>query len=609
MPRPDIYEQGSTTIVDKFGRDRRLRHSRSLSELQRSGSHPARMARSDVRDPEMWAHPNHKKRHVKPAEITYILDIKADEEESSDPMGHMPVLDMKPRYPSERRDSDRPPPPPPKDPVNPNDGFRTFVKAVMDTSLQTPGEVPPKPRKPKTMDFDSIAHIDPGLDLLPPNPTYDPERRERFLASIERERRAEMAALEAARAHASRENREKGLAKFEARDRQIRGEKKTQERAEADRLAKRDLQEKTINAKFEERDRQIREMEREQMAKRELHEKTFKEKEALLRAPLQRSASVNVAPLRGMPPAKEVQGSLGTSHARFWSPFANQEDENRSRAQDHSGHKRLISNPTTLTGSHGSKMGLEKDERLRDGPTVHRVIVQQAKVVDPPPTQPLNVRPRNPSIDSTASTRPLNIRPRNPSLDSTASRVTPFVNRSIQQRLRDPSHPAPREPIPVHPVHLVDPEAILQDTQRPRQFKVSLETEPFYRDPSGYIRPLSHARNQSLTSVHSTPAADPVYRSTESSSHARNVSSDYHHTPSRSRNDSSASSHNPPSYGSTHVVPGYEFPRKKRHEGPPPSPSQRHREERIVKDKLPSREDVFKRPHIEPLRGNSHLRV
>jgi hypothetical protein len=432
-----------------------------------------------------------------------------------------------------------------------------------------------------------------------------------------------MAAIEAARAQASRENREKGLAKFEERDRQIRvkghEQREIQERTEADRSAKR-KQEK-INAKFEERDRQIRVMEREQrelqeraeadrLAKRELQEKTFKEKEALLRAPLQRSASANVAPLRGMPPAKEVQGSLGTSHARFWSPFTNQEDENRARARDHSGHKRLVSNPTPPSGSHGSKMTLDKDDRLRDGPTAHRVIVHQTKVsVDLPPTQPLNIRPRNPSIDSNYSTHPLNIRPRNPSLDSTASHVTPFVSRSIQQRLRDPTYTPPREPKEVHPLHLVDPEAILQDTQRPRRFKVSLETESIYRDPAGFFRPLSHARNQSLSSTHSTPAPERVHGSTESSSHTRNVSTSSQHTPSRSRNDSSASSHNPPSYGSTPAV-GYEFPRKKRiHEGPPPSPSQRHREERIVKDKPPSRADVFKRPHIEPLRGNSHLRV
>ena len=541
----------------------------------------------DTRDPAMWAHPNHKKRHVKPSDITYILDIKPEDEESSDPMGHMPILEMKnPRYPSERRDSDRPPRPPPKDPIDPNDGFRTFVKAMMETSLQTPGDAPPKPKKhKKTMDFDSIAHIDPGLDLLPPNPTYHPERRERFIASVEHERRMEMAAIEAARAQASHENREKGFAKFEERDRQIRVKEReqrgTQERAEADRLAKRELQ-----------------------------EKTFKEKEALLRAPLQRSASANVSPLRGMPPAKEVQGSLGTSHARFWSPFTNQEDENRARARDHSGHKRLVSNPTPPSGSHGSKMTLDKDDRLRDGPTAHRVIVHQTKVsVDLPPTQPLNIRPRNPSIDSTYSTHPLNIRPRNPSLDSTVSNVTPFVNRSIQQRLRDPTYTPPREPKEVHPLHLIDPEAILQDTQRPRRFKVSLETESIYRDPAGYFRPLSHARNQSLSSTHSTPAPERVHRSAESSSHTRNVSTSSQHTPSRLRNDSSASSHNPPSYSSTPVV-GYEFPRKKRiHEGPPPSPSQRHREERIVKDKPSSRADVFKRPHIEPLRGNSHLHV
>jgi len=532
----------------------------------------------DVRDPEMWAHPNHKKRHVKPSEITYILDIKADEEESSDPMGHMPVLEMNPRYPSERRDSDRPPKPPPKDEIDPNGGFRVFVKAMMDTSLQTPGDPPPKPRKPKTMDFDSIAHIDPGLDLLPPNPTYNPERRDRFLEIIDKERKAEMAALEAARAQASRENREQGLAKFEERDRQIRlkerKQREIQERAEADRLTKRELQ-----------------------------ERIFKEKEALLPAPLQRSASVNVTPLRGMPPAKEVQGSLGTSHARVWSPFSKQEYENGPRP--HGGHKRLVSNPTPPSGGHDNQMSLEKDERLRNGPTAHRVIVHQTKVsVDLPPTQPLNIRPRNPSVDSTTSTHPPYIRPRNPSLDSTASKVTPFVNRSIQQRLRDPAaYTAPREPRQVDPLHLVDPEAILQDTQRPRQFKVSLETEPIYRDPAGFFRPLSHARNQSLSSTHSTPAP------TGSSSHTRNVSTGSHHTPSRSRNDSSASSHNPPSYSSTPVVGGFEFPRKKRHEGPPPSPSQRHREERIVKDRLPSRQDVFKRPHIEPLRGNSHLRV
>lgn len=431
-----------------------------------------------------------------------------------------------------------------------------------------------------------------------------------------------MAALEAARAQASRENREKGLAKFEERDRQIRvkerEQRKIQEHAGADRLRE---QEK-INAKFEERDRQIRVMEREQreiqeraeadrLAKRELQEKTFKEKEALLPAPLQRSASVNIAPLRGMPPAKEVQGSLGTSHGRFWSPFTNQEDENRARARDHSGHKRLVSNPTPPSGSHGGKMSLDTNDRLRDGPTAHRVIVHQTQVsVDLPPTQPLNIRPRNPSIDSTYSTHPLNIRPRNPSLDSTASKLTPFVNRSIQQRLRDPTYTSPREPKQVHPLHLVDPEAILQDTERPRRFKVSLETEPIYRDPAGYFRPLSHARNQSLTSTHSTPAPERVHRSTESSSHTRNVSTSSQLTPSRSRNDSSASRHNPPSYGSIPMGGGYEFPKKKRlHEGPPPSPSQRHREERIVKDKLPSREDVFKRPHIEPLRGNSHLRV
>jgi hypothetical protein len=408
----------------------------------------------------MWAHPTHKKRHVKPSDITYILDIKPEDEESSDPMGHMPILEMnKPRYPSKRRDSNRPPTPPPKDPIDPNDGFRTFVKAMMETSLETPGDAPPKPKKSKkTMDFDAIAHIDPGLDLLPPNPTYNPERRGRFIASVEHERRMEMAALEAARAQASRENREKGLAKFEERDRQIRvkerEQRKIQEHAGADRLRE---QEK-INAKFEERDRQIRVMEREQreiqeraeadrLAKRELQEKTFKEKEALLPAPLQRSASVNIAPLRGMPPAKEVQGSLGTSHGRFWSPFTNQEDENRARARDHSGHKRLVSNPTPPSGSHGGKMSLDTNDRLRDGPTAHRVIVHQTQVsVDLPPTQPLNIRPRNPSIDSTYSTHPLNIRPRNPSLDSTASKLTPFVNRSIQQRLRDPTYTSPREP-------------------------------------------------------------------------------------------------------------------------------------------------------------------
>lgn len=541
----------------------------------------------NTRDPEMWAHPNHKKRHVKPSDITYVLDIKPEDEESSDPMGHMPILEMnKPRYPSERRDSDRPPRPPPKDPIDPNDGFRTFVKAMMEASLQTPGDPPPKPKKSKKpIDFDSIAHIDPGLDLLPPNPTYNPERRERFIASVEEERRMELVAIEAARAQASRENREKGLAKFEERDRQIRvkerEQRKTQERAEADCLAKGELQ-----------------------------EKTFKEKEALLRAPLQRSASANVAPLRGMPPAKEVQGSLGTSHARFWSPSINQEDENRARARDHSGHKRLVSNPTQPSGSHGSKMSLDKNERLRDGPTAHRIVVHETKVsVDLPPIQPLNIRPRNPSIDSTYSTHPLNIRPRNPSLDSTASKVTPFVNRSVQQRLRDPTYTPPREPKQVHPLHLVNPEAILQDTKRPRRFKVSLQTEPIYRDPAGYFRTLSHARNQSLTSTHSTPAPERVHHSTESSSHTRDVSTSSQRTPSHSRNDSLASSHNPLSYGLTPEV-GYEFPKKKRlNEGPPPSPSQRHREERIVKDQPSSRSDVFKRPHIEPLRGNSHLRV
>jgi hypothetical protein len=263
----------------------------------------------------------------------------------------------------------------------------------------------------------------------------------------------------------------------------------------------------------------------------------------------------------------------------------------------------LVSNPTPSAGSYGSKMSLEKDEHLRDGPTAHRVVVHQTNIsVDLQPTRPLNIRKT--SIDSTNSTPPLNVRPRNPSLDSIASKVTPFVKRTIHERLRDPTYNVPREAREVDPIHLVDPEAILQDTQRPRRFKVSLETDPIYRDAAGFFRPLSHARTQSLSSTHTTPAPESV--STDSSSH---VSTDSHLPSSRSRKDTSASTHNPPSVSSTRVAGGIEFPRKKRHEGPPPSPSQRHRGERIVKDSLPSRPNVFKRPHIEPLRGNSHLHV
>jgi len=340
---------------------------------------------------------------------------------------------------------------------------------------------------------------------------------------------------------ANHERGERGLAKFEEKQKQraVKGKKerelpaierdqmKTREREEADRLAR-----------------------------RELHEKTFKEKEVQLRAPLQRSTSAKVAPLRGMPFPKEV--SLGTSH------------ENSFRTQEHmySGQKRLISNPTPFTGS---QLSSEKNKHLMDGPIAHRVNIHK------------------PSIDSTSSTRPLNVDPRNPSLDSI---VTPFVNRSIHERLRDPTHDIPRE---VNPIHLVDPEAILPDTQRPRRFKVSLETDPIYRDASGFFRPISHARKLSQSSTYTTPA--PELTSTDTPSH---TSIDSHHTLSRLRKDST------PSVGSARVAGGIVFPKKKQHEGPPPSPSQRHRGERIV---LPSRPDVFKHPHIEPLHGNSHLHV